>query len=105
MKKESRKLSPALGNVSATGTRWAQDLAPVYMNKWQGNRALGTLVRIVRSLARPGGSWYLHSLLGLAVSPGTLDPSVPALGYSQTPTSQWSRQSVHFRLDWGPGQG
>lgn len=89
MKKESRKLSPALGNGSATGTRWAQDLAPVYMNKWQGNRALGTLVRIVRGLPRPGGallgSWYLHSFLGLAVSPGTLDPSVPALGYSQTP--------------------
>lgn len=37
MKKESRKLSPALGNGSATGTRGAQDLAPVYVRKWKGN--------------------------------------------------------------------
>lgn len=35
--KESRKLSPALGNGAATGTRQAQDLASVCMRKWKGN--------------------------------------------------------------------
>lgn len=36
MKVESRKLSSALGNGPATGTRRAQDLAPVYVRKWKG---------------------------------------------------------------------
>lgn len=37
MKRESRKLSPALGNGSATGTRQAPDVAPVCTRKWKGN--------------------------------------------------------------------
>ena len=48
--------------------------------------------RIVRGLARPGGtllgSCHLHNFLGLAVSPGTLDPRVLALGYAQTPVEE-----------------
>lgn len=42
MKKESRKLSPALRNGSATGTRQAQDLVPVCVRKRKGNGAPGT---------------------------------------------------------------
>lgn len=56
MEKESRKLSPALGNGSAIGTRQPQGLALVYMRKWKGNRVPGTPARIVGVLAVPGGA-------------------------------------------------
>lgn len=56
MEKESRKLTPVLGNGSARGTRWAQGLAPVYMRKLKGNRVPGTPARIVGVLAVPGGA-------------------------------------------------
>lgn len=104
MKKESRKQPNSSKRISFRHQAGpGLDFYLYEQMEGESNFGVGGIpARIVRGLARPGGtllgSWHLHNFLGLAVSPGTLDPSVLALGYPQTPVSQWKSWSVHFQL-------
>ena len=93
MKKESRKQSNSrkwigFRHQASPGL----DFCLYEQMEGESSFGVGVPARIVRVLARPGGtllgSCHLHNFLGLAVSPGTLDPRVLALGYAQTPVEE-----------------
>lgn len=82
MKKEFRKLSPALGNGSATSTRQAQDLAPVY-KEVEGGAELWGASKDSQGTAVLGGAQPGRQAAPL----GSPDASTLALDCSQTPLS------------------